>query len=51
MKFTKRHGAGNDYVYVNCFDQVELGDVTELAKAISDRHFGVGGDGLVLVVV
>ena len=49
MKFTKMHGAGNDYVYVNCFDQVELGDVTELAKAISDRHFGVGGDGLVLI--
>jgi diaminopimelate epimerase len=43
------HGAGNDYVYVNCFAQVELGDVTELAKAISDRHFGVGGDGLVLI--
>ncbi len=49
MKFTKMHGAGNDYVYVNCFEQVELGDVTELAKAISDRHFGVGGDGLVLI--
>ena len=49
MKFTKMHGAGNDYVYVNCFEPVELGDVTELAKAISDRHFGVGGDGLVLI--
>ncbi|MFT4555275.1 MAG: diaminopimelate epimerase [Porticoccaceae bacterium] len=49
MKFTKMHGAGNDYVYVNCFEQVELGDVSELAKAISDRHFGVGGDGLVLI--
>jgi len=49
MKFTKMHGAGNDYVYVNCFEQVDLGDVTELAKAISDRHFGVGGDGLVLI--
>jgi diaminopimelate epimerase len=49
MKFTKMHGAGNDYVYVNCFEQVELGDVAELAKAISDRHFGVGGDGLVLI--
>ncbi|MGZ0169849.1 MAG: diaminopimelate epimerase [Planctomycetales bacterium] len=50
MKFTKMHGAGNDYVYVNCFEQVELGDVPALAKAISDRHFGVGGDGLVLIV-
>ena len=49
MKFTKMHGAGNDYVYVNCFEPVELGDVSELAKAISDRHFGVGGDGLVLI--
>jgi diaminopimelate epimerase len=49
MKFTKMHGAGNDYVYVNCFEQVELGDVSELAKAVSDRHFGVGGDGLVLI--
>ena len=49
MKFTKMHGAGNDYVYVNCFEQVELGDVAELAKVISDRHFGVGGDGLVLI--
>ena len=49
MKFTKMHGAGNDYVYVNCLEPVELGDVTELAKAISDRHFGVGGDGLVLI--
>ena len=50
MKFTKMHGAGNDYVYVNCFEQVELGDVPALAKAVSDRHFGVGGDGLVLIV-
>lgn len=49
MKFTKMHGAGNDYVYVNCFEPVELGDASELAKAISDRHFGVGGDGLVLI--
>lgn len=49
MKFTKMHGAGNDYVYVNCFEPVELGDVTELAIAISDRHFGVGGDGLVVI--
>lgn len=50
MKFTKMHGAGNDYVYVNCFEQVDLGDAAELARAISDRHFGVGGDGLVLIV-
>lgn len=43
------HGAGNDYVYVNCFEPVDLGNVPELARAISDRHFGVGGDGLVLI--
>ncbi len=49
MRFTKMHGAGNDYVYVNCFEPVELGDVAELARQISDRHFGVGGDGLVLI--
>ena len=49
MKFTKMHGAGNDYVYVNCFEPVDLGDVSEQAKAMSDRHFGIGGDGLVLI--
>lgn len=49
MKFTKMHGAGNDYVYVNSFEPVDLGDVSELAKAMSDRHFGIGGDGLVLI--
>jgi diaminopimelate epimerase len=49
MRFTKMHGAGNDYVYVNCFEPVELGNVAELAKAVSDRHFGIGGDGLVLI--
>ncbi len=49
MKFTKMHGAGNDYVYVNCFEPVEIGDVAATARAISDRHFGVGGDGLVLI--
>lgn len=49
MRITKMHGAGNDYVYVNCFEPVELGDVPDLARQISDRHFGVGGDGLVLI--
>jgi len=49
MKFTRMHGAGNDYVYVNCFEPVELGDVAQTARLISDRHFGVGGDGLVLI--
>jgi len=50
MRFTKMHGAGNDYVYVDCFAQPEPKDVAELACRISDRHFGVGGDGLVLIL-
>lgn len=49
MKFTKMHGAGNDYLYVNCFESVDLGDIPSLAQAMSDRHFGAGGDGLVLI--
>lgn len=49
MRFTKMHGAGNDYVYVNCFEERYPEDVTKLAIEISDRHFGVGGDGLVLI--
>lgn len=49
MKFTKMHGAGNDYVYVNCFAE-ELPEPPEkLAVKIADRHFGVGGDGLILI--
>jgi len=43
------HGIGNDYVYVDCFDQA-VADPAELAKVISDRHFGVGGDGLILIM-
>ncbi len=49
MRFTKMHGAGNDYVYVNCFEELFPSDVAKLAIQISDRHFGVGGDGLVLI--
>lgn len=48
IKFTKMQGAGNDYVYVNCLDK-RIENVNETAKAISDRHFGVGSDGLVLI--
>jgi len=48
LKFTKMHGLGNDYVYVSLFDQT-VGDPAELAKVVSDRHRGVGGDGLILV--
>jgi diaminopimelate epimerase len=49
MKFTKMHGIGNDYVYVNTFDQKPPADPARLAIAISDRHFGVGSDGLILI--
>lgn len=49
MKFTKMHGIGNDYIYVNAFDE-EISNPERLAVAISDRHFGVGGDGLVLIM-
>ena len=49
MRFTKMHGIGNDYVYVDCFEERYPEDVAKLAIEISDRHFGVGGDGLVLI--
>ncbi len=48
MKFTKMHGAGNDYVYVNCFDQ-RIADAPALARVVSDRHRGIGSDGLILI--
>ena len=46
MKFTKMHGAGNDYVYVNCFEET-IPDRVKTAAAVSDRHFGIGADGLI----
>ena len=49
MKFTKMHGAGNDYVYVDGFRET-VADPAELARAVSDRHFGIGGDGLILIL-
>ncbi len=49
MKFVKMHGAGNDYVYVNCFTQHSPQNPAEVAIAISHRRFGVGADGLILV--
>ena len=48
MKFTKMHGLGNDYIYVNAFEE-KIEDPNALAVKISDRHFGVGSDGLVLI--
>ena len=49
MRFTKMHGLGNDYVYVNGFDE-QVDDPAALAQAVSDRHFGIGGDGLILIL-
>jgi diaminopimelate epimerase len=49
MRFTKMHGAGNDYVYVNCFDQTPPADLPSVARAVSDRHKGIGSDGLILI--
>ena len=49
MRFTKMQGAGNDYVYVNCFAEPLPADPAALARKITDRHFGVGGDGLILI--
>ena len=48
MQFVKMHGAGNDYLYVNCFAE-RVDDPVWLARKVSDRHFGIGADGLVLI--
>lgn len=48
MKFTKMHGAGNDYIYVNCF-QEQIHNRSAVSKFISDRHFGIGSDGLICI--
>ena len=48
MKFTKMHGCGNDYVYVNLFEET-ITDPEKLAIAVSDRHFGIGSDGLITI--
>ncbi|MDP4094472.1 MAG: diaminopimelate epimerase [Bacillota bacterium] len=49
MKFTKMQGAGNDYIYVNCMEQT-IDNIPEKARFVSDRHFGIGSDGLVLIL-
>ena len=48
MKFTKMHGCGNDYVYVNCFEET-VENPSEVSKKVSDRHFGIGSDSLILI--
>lgn len=49
MRFTKMHGAGNDYIYVNAM-QEQVDDASAMAIKLSDRHFGIGSDGLVLIL-
>src|SRR4051794_31466213 len=49
MRFTKMHGIGNDYVYVDCFDEPFPTDPGGLARRMADRHFGVGGDGVIFI--
>lgn len=48
MKFTKMHGLGNDYVYVNCFEE-KIDNPPVVARFVSDRHFGIGSDGLIMI--
>ncbi len=48
MRFTKMQGLGNDYVYVNCLEE-RIENPSETARAVSDRHFGIGSDGLILI--
>src|SRR5881227_550234 len=49
MKFTKMHGIGNDYVYVDCFKE-QVSEPAQTAIEVSDRHFGIGSDGLILIM-
>src|SRR3981189_904685 len=49
MRFTKMQGCGNDYIYVDCFAQKTPANLASLIQKIADRHFGVGGDGLILI--
>ncbi|MGE0756584.1 MAG: diaminopimelate epimerase [Pirellulaceae bacterium] len=49
LRFTKMHGAGNDYLYVDCISQPPPADPSALARAMSHRHFGVGADGIILI--
>ena len=48
IKFTKMHGCGNDYIYINCFNQ-EIKNPNELSIKLSDRRYGIGGDGIILI--
>ena len=49
IKFTKMQGLGNDYIYIDCTKNELLEDIPILARKMSDRHFGIGSDGLILI--
>lgn len=50
MKFTKMHGCGNDYIYINGFEEIiQQEEKEDIVKKISDRHFGIGGDGVIFI--
>src|SRR5436309_504912 len=49
MRFTKMHGIGNDYVYVDCFRDKPPKDAAAVSRVLSDRHTGIGSDGLILI--
>ena len=50
IEFTKMQGLGNDYVYIDCYSKsVQLGNISDIAKFVSNRHFGIGSDGLILI--
>ena len=51
IKFTKMEGLGNDYIYIDCtnMEEVQIKDISCLAKIMSDRHFGIGSDGIILI--
>ena len=49
MRFTKMHGLGNDYVYIDCVNGPPVADPAAVSRRLSDRHFGIGSDGLILI--
>ena len=49
MRFTKMQGAGNDYIYLNGFEKLPA-DLSALSRRMSDRHFGIGADGIVVIM-
>ena len=48
IKFTKMHGCGNDYIYINCREQ-KIDNPAEISSVLSDRRYSIGGDGIILI--